>query len=153
MNPLEKEIERLKYELAVTFPEEIKNALELGDWGDNSEFSEIIARQNYTSIRLKQLIDRLNAYKSIDLKTISKDKIGLGSVIKVLHQQSNAITIYKIVAVEISDTENSEHEEVTVNSPIGKALYDKCVGDEVTVYLPSGKKTYKILEIKTVHDC
>lgn len=152
MNDLEKEIENLRHELVVTIPEEIQRALEAGDWGDNSEFSEVISRQTYTGIRLRQLIDRLHAHKLIDLKQIPRNKVGIGSLVTVYQKENKKTIKYKIISLEISNNEFEDYEEVTTNSPIGKALRDKEVDDECTVYLPSGKTHYKIVNLVTIHD-
>jgi transcription elongation factor GreA len=152
MNDIEKEIEHLRYELSVTIPEEIQLALEAGDWGDNSEFSEIISRQYYTGIRLKQLIDRLNAHKLIDLKNISKNAVGMGSLVTVHNKESKKDITYKIISVELSDVDSGDYEEVTLNSPLGKALNNKQIGDDVVVYLPSGKVSLKIVKLLTIHE-
>lgn len=152
MSDLEKEIELLRHELSVSIPAEIQLALEAGDWGDNSEFSEIISRQHYTGIRLKQLIDRLNACKLIDLKNIPRDRVGTGSLVTVHHKERNKNINYKVISVEISDIENSEYQEVTISSPLGKALYNKKIGDEFSVYLPSGKIHLKIVNLITIHE-
>lgn len=152
MNDLEKEIENLRYELTVTIPEEIQLALESGDWGDNSEFSEIVSRQHYTGIRLKQLIDRLNAHKLVDLKNIPKNTVGMGSLVTVYDAETRRNIKYKIISLEISDVDSDDFQEVTLNSPLGKALTDKKVGDEVIVYLPSGKVNLKIVSLLTIHE-
>jgi len=149
---LEKEINKLRHELSVTIPQEMQSAIEMGDLKENSEFSEAVTRQYFTSIRLKQLTDRLNSYKAINLQDISRTHVGIGSVIKVRDLEENKFTTFKIVIGEISDEVTTEYTEITVNSPIGKALYNKQVKDQVTVILPNGKITYKIMNLKTLHD-
>lgn len=149
---LENEINRLRYELSVTIPQEMQTAIESGDLRENSEFSDVVTRQYFASVRLKQLADRLNSYKAINLQNISKTHVGIGSVVKVKHVEENTTITFKIVVGEISDDANTEYTEITVNSPIGKALCNKELKDQVIVVLPRGKVTYKIMNIKTLHD-
>lgn len=149
---LEQEIESLKHELSVTIPEEIQIASEQGDLRENTEFSSAVARQHFIGIRLKQLVERLNAYKSVDINKIPKDSIGLGSIVKARHLESKSLVHFKIVMNSISDTTDDKYIEVTLKSPIGKALYNKKVKDEVSVSLPLGHATYRILGITTIHD-
>lgn len=149
---LEKEINQLRYDLSVTIPQEMQTAIESGDLRENSEFSEIVARQYFTSVRLKQLTDRLNSHRSINLQNISKTNVGVGSVIKVKNLDKNETIVFKIVVGEIANEVNSEYTEITLSSPIGKALYNKQVKDTVAVVFPNGKATYKIINIKTLHD-
>lgn len=149
---LENEINQLRYELSVTIPQEMQTAIEMGDLKENSEFSDAVARQYFASVRLKQLTDRLNSYRAINLQNISRTKVGIGSIVKVKHLEENKTIMFKIVVGEISDKLTTEYVEITVNSPIGKALLDKQVKDKVMVVLPARKATYKIMNIKTLHD-
>ena len=149
---LEQEIDRLKYELSVSIPQEIQVAAAMGDLKENSEFSEIVTRQQFIGIRLQQLIQRLTAYKHINLNQIPRDKVGMGSIITVYHVETELTKTFKWVLVEISDEESTVYTEITANSPIGKVLYNKLVGDTVIVSLPNGKATYKILNLLTIHD-
>lgn len=148
---IEGEIEKLRYELSVTIPQEMQMAIEQGDLRDNSEFSSAVTKQHFVQIRLKQLVERLRAYKTIDLSEISKDKIGIGSEIKARHLEKNKIVHFKIVMVDIEDG-IGKHILVTAKSPIGKTLLNKSVKDEVMVPLPKGKATYRILDVRTIHD-
>ena len=149
---LENEIDRLKYELSVTLPQEIQDAVEMGDLRDNSEYTEIVGRQQIAGIRLAQLQQRLSAYKTININLIPKDKVGVGSIITVYHVEQKTTKIFKIVFAEITDDIFGVYTEVTSNSPIGKSLCNKTINEQVTVPLPNGKATYKILELLTIHD-
>ena len=100
---LEKEIDRLRYELSVTIPQEMQTAIESGDLRENSEFSDAVSRQYFASIRLKQLIDRLNSFSAIQLQNISKTSVGVGSIIKTKHMEENKTVTFKMVIGEITD--------------------------------------------------
>jgi transcription elongation factor GreA len=152
MNDLENEIDKLNYELSVVIPEELHTALMVGDSADNAEYSEIISRYYLMNIRLHQLIKRLNTYNSINLENISRDKIGIGSIVTVEQIDTNTKICFKIVLSEISDDIATQYTEVTANSPIGKALRGHAINETVTIKLPIGKVKYKILNIVTLHD-
>ena len=149
---LENEIDKLKYELSVTIPQEIQDAVEMGDLRENSEYTEIVTRQQFAGIRLNQLLQRLSAYKNININLIPKDKVGIGSIITVYHHESETTQVFKVVLAEISNEPTNTYTEITSNSPIGKLLYNKIVGETVMVPLPCGKATYKILSLLTIHD-
>lgn len=149
---LENEINELRYELSVTIPQEMQAAIESGDLKENSEFSDVLSRQYFASIRLKQLTERLNSCKAINLQNVSKTNVGIGSVVNVENLEDNKITTFKLISGELTDHINNEYEEVTLESPIGKTLYNKQVNDIAIVPLPKGKVTYKIIKIKTLHD-
>jgi transcription elongation factor GreA len=149
---LEQEIDRLKYELSVTIPQEMQVAVEMGDLRENSEYTEIVGRQQFAGIRLGQLLQRLTAYKNINLHLIPRDKVGIGSIITVYHLETETTQVFKVVLAEISNESSDMYTEITSNSPIGKSLYNKSVGESAVVPLPSGKATYKILNLLTIHD-
>lgn len=152
MNELEKEIEELRYQLSVSLPEELANVVGASDNSDNSELCEILERQHYVSIRLKQLTDRLYVCKSINLKNIPKNKVGIGSIITVENLNTGEICKYKLIASELSDDISEEISEITLQSPIGKALLDKSINDEVLIHILKKKILYKIINLVTLHD-
>jgi transcription elongation factor GreA len=149
---IESEIEKLKYELSVTIPEEMQTAIEQGDLKENSEFSTAITRQHFVGVRLQQLLQRLMAYKLIDLSLIPTNKVGIGSVVTVKNVNNDQTQIFKVVISDISDDPTDEYTEITVKSPIGKALHGKSVNDVVSVQLPLHKIMYEVLHIITIHD-
>lgn len=151
MNDLEKEIEHIRHELATTIPDELHNAMYSGDILESSEYSEILTRQYLLGVRLSQLNKRLHAMKSIDLKSISRCQVGVGSIVTLLCVHTNTEFMVKLVSSELSEV-NSEYDEITLNSPVGKAIHNKSVNDEITVYTPSGIKQYKIINLITIHD-
>ena len=140
----------MKYELSVTIPQEIQSVVALGDLRENSEYSSIMSRQHFISIRLEQLMRRLESYGKIDFNSLPRDAAHIGSIIKLRNLNTNKIEYVKIVAGDISDDET--YIEVTISSPIGQSLKNKKVNDRITVKIPSGTIQYKILQIKTIHD-
>lgn len=149
---LQQEVQRLKYELAVTIPQEIKNAVELGDLRENSEYSAALEKQHFVGVRLEQMMSRLRAYQNIDTSKIPRDRVGIGSLVKVRNLNTGKIEYFKIVMHDIQDDEDGKITEVTMNSPIGKTFMNRQIKDEVTVYLPAKKTSYRILQITTIHD-
>jgi transcription elongation factor GreA len=147
MNDLEKEIEALRYQLSEAIPEELNNILGMSDHSDNSEFSEILERQHFISVRLKQLTERLNFYRSVKLHEAPKDTVGIGSLIKVQNIKTNQILTYKLIISELSDEPSEEFSEITIQSPLGKAFIHRTIDEVISVKLPTEVLTCKILEI------
>lgn len=147
---LEMEIDRLRKELSVTIPQEIQEAVELGDLKENTEYSSAVVRQNFVEIRLDQLIRRLEAYGKINFSQLPKDAVNIGSIVKMRNLLTNKIEYFKIVIGDITD--DTEYQEVTINSPMGQALKNKRIKEEISVPLPKGRAEYRILQIKTVHE-
>ncbi len=143
------EVERLQYELNVTLPNEIRKAVELGDLRENSEYKAALERQQFVQARLGQLRQRLSKLSSIDQAQIPTDKVGLGSRVIVEDKKSKARETYYLV---FGDAVEFEDGHVTMASPIGRALLNKAVGDEVVLRLPALTRQLLVVELYTIHD-
>ena len=147
---LQAEVEKLKHELNVTLPNEIRKAVEHGDLRENSEYKAALERQQFVQARLGQLTQRLSKLSSIDMSQIPPDKVGLGSRVVVEDQKTGEKETYHLVFADASDefVEGS----VTMASPIGRALLGKAVGDVAFLRLPTAVRQLKITELRTIHD-
>ena len=122
---LSDEVEKLQHELNVTLPNEIRKAVELGDLRENSEYKAALERQQFVQARLGQLRQRLSKLSQVDMTQIPHDKIGLGSRVVVQDETTGVRESYSLV---FGDAEFDEG-QVSMASPIGKALVGKAVGD------------------------
>lgn len=143
------EAEKLRFELNVTLPNEIRKAVELGDLRENSEYKAALERQQFVQARLGQLTKRLSKLSSIDESQIATDAVGMGSKVVVVDQDSKAREKYHMI---FGDAEDFDEGQVTMSSPIGRALLGKKVGELVLLKLPDMKRKLKIVELRTIHD-
>jgi len=143
------EVEKLQHELNVTIPFEIRKAVEHGDLRENSEYKAALERQQFVQARLGQLRQRLSKLSSIDVAMIPSDRVGLGSEVTVQDEKSGSKEKYSLV-FESSDTFDDEN--VTMSSPIGKALVGKAVGETAILALPTMVRRLKVVELKTIHE-
>ena len=143
------EVEKLTHELNVVLPNEIRKAVELGDLRENSEYKSALERQQFVQARLSQLRQRLSKLSQIDMSQIPLDKVGLGSRVVVVCQDTSVQETYHLV---FGDSENFDEGHVTMSSPIGKALIGKAVGDNVLLKLPARTRRLRILELRTIHE-
>lgn len=148
-NQLLKEIQVLEHELAHELPAEIKKAVALGDLSENAEYHMAKQRQEFVKARFRQLGKRLADLSLTNMNNIPKDKVGLGSTVKVFDSTKNEEIEYKLVTSEESDVSAGK---ISTTSPIGRALLNKKVGEEATVITPNGKRELEILSLITVHD-
>lgn len=146
---LQAEAEKLRYELNVTLPAEIRRAVEMGDLRENSEYKAALERQRLVQARLGQLGERLAKLSSVDLKQIPVDRVGLGSKVVVLDVQMEVRETYHLV---VGDSDEFTEGHVTMSSPIGRSLVGKAVGDEVLLKLPARTRRLKIVELVTIHE-
>lgn len=144
---LSDEVEKLQHELNVTLPNEIRKAVELGDLRENSEYKAALERQQFVQARLGQLRQRLSKLSQVDMSQIPTDKVGLGSRVVVEDEQSGGREAYNLV---FGDAEFDEG-QVSMASPIGRALVGKAVGDVAILKLPTSVRRLKIIELATIH--
>ncbi len=143
------EVEKLSHELNVVLPNEIRKAVELGDLRENSEYKAALERQQFVRARLEMLRQRLSKLSQIDITQIPLDKVGLGSRVVVVCQETTVQETYHLV---FGDSENFDEGHVTMSSPIGRALIGKVVGDDIVLRLPSRTRRLRIIELKTIHE-
>lgn len=146
---LQDEIAALEHELSHELPAELKKAVALGDLSENAEYHMAKQRQEFVKARLRQLGRRLADLSLINLNNIPKDKVGLGSTVKVYDNDKAEEIEYKLVTSEESDVAAGK---ISTTSPIGRALLNKKVGDSAIVVTPNGKRELEILTLTTMHD-
>lgn len=142
------EVEKLQHELNVTLPNEIRKAVELGDLRENSEYKAALERQQFVQARLGQLRQRLSKLSQVDMSQIPHDKVGLGSRVVVEDEKTQARESYSLV---FGDAEFDEG-QVSMASPIGRALVGKAVGEVAILKLPTTVRRLKIVELATIHE-
>lgn len=143
------EAEALFHELNVTLPREIEKAVALGDLRENSEYSAALERQQLVRARLTYISRRLSEISEIDLDQIPMDQVGFGSKVEVLDLDDDVKETYTLAFGDVINLENSE---ISMASPIGKALLGRAVGEEVEITLPGGRVRYRVLGLKTLHE-
>jgi transcription elongation factor GreA len=146
---LQEEINALEHELIHELPKEIKKAAALGDLSENAEYHMAKQRQEFVKARVRQLGKRLAELSMINMNNIPKDRVGLGSTVKVYDNTKEEEVEYKLVTSEESDVAAGK---ISTTSPIGRALLNKKVGDETIVVTPNGKRELEILSLSTIHD-
>jgi transcription elongation factor GreA len=146
---LQQEIDSLEHELNVELPKEIAVARAHGDLSENAEYKYAKERQGYVNAKIGQLKKRMGDLAMLNLTNIPKDRSGYGSRIIVMDVQKSQEVEYKLVSSEEADVEKGM---ISTTSPIGRALLNRKVGDEVQVLTPAGKKEFEIVRLFTIHE-
>jgi transcription elongation factor GreA len=146
---LQEEIAALEYELRSELPKEISKARAHGDLSENAEYHAAKERQSFVSARLSQLHARLKDLSMVDMSKIPVDRVGLGSTVTVFDSQKEEEVTYRLVTSEEADATKGK---ISTNSPIGRGLLGKQVGDEVRIQIPGGARTMEILKLTTIHE-
>src|SRR5258708_7914540 len=138
---LQQELDSLEHELKVDLPKEIAIARAHGDLSENAEYKYAKERQGYVNAKIGQLKKRMGDLGMLNLTNIPKDRSGYGSRIIVIDIQKSQEIEYKLVSSEEADVEKGM---ISTTSPIGRALLNRKVGDEVQVLPPAGTKKFAI---------
>jgi transcription elongation factor GreA len=146
---LHDEIAALEYELRNELPKEILKARAHGDLSENAEYHAAKERQGFVNARLNQLKQRMAEMSMVDFSKIPHDKVGLGSRVVLLDVNKDERITYNLVTSEEADFAKGR---ISTNSPIGRGLLGKVVGDTVKVQIPGGMREFEILELTTIHE-
>jgi len=146
---LQKEIDALEHELSVELPKEIAVARSHGDLSENAEYKFAKERQGYVNAKIHQLKKRMGDLGMLNLTNIPRDRTGYGSRVVVVDVQRSVEVEYKLVSSEEADVEKGL---ISTTSPIGRALLNRKVGDEVHVATPAGKKEFEVVRLVTIHE-
>jgi transcription elongation factor GreA len=84
----------------------------------------------------------------IDLETIPRDTVGLGSRVRLEDLDEGGIADFEIVVPEEVD---GAQNRISLSSPLGRALIGKAAQDDIEVVTPKGKREYTIIELTTIH--
>ncbi|MEW8955096.1 transcription elongation factor GreA [Clostridium sp.] len=142
---LEEELEFLKTVKRKEITEKIKVALGYGDLSENSEYDEAKNEQAFVEGRIIQLENMLKNATVIDESEISTDMVSVGSIVKVKDYDFDEEVEYTIVgSAEADPMEN----KISNESPVGKALLGKKIGDVVEAVVPGGVSKFEILGIR-----
>ncbi len=146
---MEAEVELLKTVRRKEVAGRIKIAISFGDISENAEYDEAKNEQAQLEERILKLENILRTAVIIDESTIDTNLVTVGSVVKIEFKdaftQDVEIDEYTIVGSAEADPSESK---ISNESPIGKALLGKVVGDELDVQVPDGISRIKVLEIK-----
>ena len=144
LKELQEEMSYLKTVREKEVAELIKEARSFGDLSENSEYDEAKNEQGKLYSRMAELEEILSNYVVIEEES-SGDDVSLGSTVTVLDKEFDEELTYKIVGSQEADPMNGA---ISEDSPFGKALLGKVVGDDVTVDAPAGPVEYKILKVE-----
>ena len=141
---LEAELEELKTVKRREVAEKIKVALSFGDLSENSEYDEAKNEQGIVESRIAEIEATLAHAQVIDADDITTEKVGIGTVVKILDMEMEEEMEFQIVGTSEA---NIDKGQMSDESPIGAALIGHKVGEVVDVETPSGIIQFEILDI------
>jgi transcription elongation factor GreA len=133
-----KDVERPKASLAIA------EARDKGDLSENAEYDAAKEAQGMLELRIARLEEALSGARLIDESQLDNSKVLVLSQVKIKNQANGMEMSYTLVA---ESEANLAAGKISVNSPIGKGLLGKSVGEIAQVQVPNGVVNFEILEI------
>ncbi|MBQ2922274.1 MAG: transcription elongation factor GreA [Tyzzerella sp.] len=144
LRALEAELEELKVVRRKEVAQKIKEAREQGDLSENAEYDAAKDEQRDIEARIEEIEKILKNADVVDEEEVDLDKISVGCTVLLYDVEFEEEVEYKIVG---STEANSLSGKISNESPLGKALLGKSVGDEIVVEAQAGTMEYKVLKI------
>jgi len=140
---IKEELARLKAERP-KISREIGVARDHGDISENAEYHAAKERQGMVEAQIKDLEDKLSRSEVIDPARLSGTRVRFGATVSLSNVETSEASTYQIVGADEASIEDGT---ISVSAPLARALIGKEVGDEVTVTLPGGRRTYEITDV------
>lgn len=144
LKKLEDELQDLKVVKRKEVADKIREAREQGDLSENAEYDAAKDEQRDIEARIEEIEKILKNAEVVVEEDVNLDQINIGCSIRILDLEFDEELEYKIVG---STEANSLKGKISNESPVGKALMGKKVGDTVVVETQAGEISYKVLEI------
>jgi transcription elongation factor GreA len=141
---LKVELERLRKERPKII-EAIAEARAHGDLSENAEYDAAKDRQGFVESRIKELEGKLADARIIENTNRTSETVIFGATVGLLETQSNQKKQYTLVGQDEADLKDGK---ISVQSPVGRALIGKRVGDLVEVTTPAKVVEYEVLNIR-----
>ncbi len=125
----------------------LEEARSFGDLTDNAEYAAAKEEQAKLETRISHLENQLSKARIIDTSTIDRSKVSLGTTVIIQDMINSKEFRYTIVGSEESDP---RADKISSSSPVGQALLNRKVGDEVYVKVPRGVRHLRVKDISVL---
>ena len=143
-NKLVEEVSFLESEKRPAISKQIAEARDKGDLSENAEYDAAKEMQGIVEAKIAQLKTLISNARFIDESQISTDNVQILNKVTIRNTKTNQKMVYTLV----SESEaNLKAGKIAVNTPIGKGLLGKKVGDIVEINVPNGLMSFEILDI------
>jgi transcription elongation factor GreA len=122
----------------------IAEARDKGDLSENAEYDAAKEAQGMLEMKISKLDEQLAGARLIDESQLDNSKVLVLSKVKIKNQTNGMEMTYTLVADGEADLASGK---ISVNSPIGKGLLGKSVGEVADIQVPNGIMKFDILEI------
>jgi transcription elongation factor GreA len=144
LKKLREELQQLKSVERPKISQQIAEARDKGDLSENAEYDAAKEAQGLLELKISKMEDLLANARVIDESQLDTSKVSILCKVKIKNTANNMQMAYTLVAETEADLKAGK---ISVDSPIGKGLLGRKVGDVTEIAVPSGKMKFEILEI------
>lgn len=144
LDRLKNELNELKTKGRSDIAKQIAEARDKGDLSENAEYDAAKDAQGHLEAKIAQLEEVVGNARVIDEGSIDTSKVSILSKVKIKNKKNGASFSYMLVSEEEADLKANK---ISVQSPIGKGLLGKKVGDSAKIQTPGGEIEFQIMEI------
>src|ERR1043165_4619306 len=144
LKKLQDELHHMKTVQRPSISEQIAEARDKGDLSENAEYDAAKEAQGLLELKISKMEEILSNARLIDESTLDLSKVLILSKVKIKNVANGAVMSYTLVAENEADLKAGK---ISVDSPIGKGLLGKKVGDVANIKVPSGKMKFEIVSI------
>ncbi len=141
---LSEQVRHLKNVERPAVVEAIEAARAHGDLAENAEYHAAKERQGHIEASIAEIEDQLSRAMVIDPASLSGKKVVFGATVTLVDEDAKKVK-YQLVGQSEADAKDGK---ISYNSPLGRALIGRDVGDEVEVSTPSGDRYYEIAKVE-----
>lgn len=141
---LKEELDHMKRVERPKISQQIAEARDKGDLSENAEYDAAKEAQGLLEMKISKMEDLMANARIIDESLMDNSKVLVLSKVKIKNVANGSSLQYTLVAEQEADLRQGR---ISVNSPIGKGLLGKAVGDIAEISVPNGTMKFEIVEI------
>jgi transcription elongation factor GreA len=144
LDKLKEELHELKVVQRPSISKQIAEARDKGDLSENAEYDAAKEAQGLLEMKIAKLEEVISNARIIDESQLDNSKVLILSKVKIKNLANNMQLTYTLVAENEADLKSGK---ISIDSPIGKGLLGKEVGQIAEVQAPSGVIKFEIIDI------
>jgi len=141
---LRKELEHMKSVERPHISHQIADARDKGDLSENAEYDAAKEAQGLLEMKISKLETSLSNARLLDTSKVDTSKVMVLSRVIIKNTKNGAQMAYRLVSESEADLKAGK---ISINSPIGKGLVGKKVGDSAEITTPAGIMNFEIIEV------
>jgi transcription elongation factor GreA len=144
LNRLKDELNELKVRGRASIARQIAEARDKGDLSENAEYDAAKDAQGLLELKISKLEEVISNARILNESTIDTSQVSILSKVKIKNKKNGMEMVYLLVSEEEADLKLGK---ISVQSPIGKGLLGKKVGQSAEIKVPAGSVEFEIIQI------